>query len=74
MSFNFKAAVKETPEHSWDSLGQSLVGDWSFFLSRGAHKVLFVPSKSPVCPVLCKFWQLYGGINGNLFQEGLCHS
>ena len=28
-----------------------------------------------VCfPVLCKFWQLYGGINGNLLQEGLCHT
>ena len=28
-----------------------------------------------VCfPVLCKFWQLYGGINSDLFQEGLYHS
>ena len=28
-----------------------------------------------VCfPVLCKFWQLYGGVNGNLLQEGLCHT
>ena len=27
-----------------------------------------------VCfPVLCKFWQLYGGVNGDLLQEGLCH-
>ena len=24
--------------------------------------------------VLCKFWQLYGGINGDLLQEGLCHT
>ena len=24
-------------------------------------------------PVLCKFWQLYGGVNGDLLQEGLCH-
>ena len=23
---------------------------------------------------LCKFWQLYGGINGDLLQEGLCHT
>ena len=22
--------------------------------------------------VLCKFWQLYGEVNGNLLQEGLC--
>ena len=28
-----------------------------------------------VCfPVLCKFWQLYGGVNGNLLQEGLCRT
>ena len=28
-----------------------------------------------VClPVLCKFWQLCGGVNGNLLQEGLCHT
>ena len=27
-----------------------------------------------VCfPSLCKFWWLYGGINGELLQEGLCH-
>ena len=28
-----------------------------------------------VCfPVLCKFWQLSGGVNGNFLQEGLCHT
>ena len=28
-----------------------------------------------VCfPVLCKFWQLYDGVNGNLLQEGLRHT
>ena len=25
-------------------------------------------------PVLCKFWQVYGGVNGHLLQEGLCHT
>ena len=30
---------------------------------------MFVPSKS-----LCNFWQLYGGVNGDLLQEGLCHT
>ena len=24
-------------------------------------------------PGLCKFWQLYSGVNGDLLQEGLCH-
>ena len=37
-----------------------------------AHKVLLCP---PIVyfPVRCKFWQLYGGVNGDLLQEGLCH-
>ena len=26
-----------------------------------------------VSPVLCKLWQLCGGVNGDLLQEGLCH-
>ena len=25
-------------------------------------------------PVLCKFWQVYGGVNGNPLQEDLCHT
>ena len=25
-------------------------------------------------PVLCKFCHLYGGVNGDLLQEGLCHA
>ena len=36
--------------HSWESLSQSLVG--LLFLSPGAHKVLFVPSKS-LFPQFC---------------------
>ena len=28
-----------------------------------------------VCfPVLCKFWQIYGGVNGDLLQDSLCHT
>ena len=27
-----------------------------------------------VSPVFCMFWHLYGGVNGNLLQEGLCHT
>ena len=27
-----------------------------------------------VSPVPCKFWWLYGGVNGDLLQEGLCHT
>ena len=32
-----------------------------------------MPSKS-VFPVLCKFWKHYGGVNGDLLQEDLCHT
>ena len=65
--------LPETPGHSQASLCQSLVG--SLLLSPGSccTQGLFVPSKS-VSPVLCKFWQLYGGIDGHLLQEGLCHT
>ena len=35
-----------TPEHSQASLGHLLWGHCSFLLGPGAHKVLFIPSKS----------------------------
>ena len=57
-------------EQVWVSL---LWGHCSFLLGLGAHKVLFVPSKS-LFPFLFKFWQLYGGVNGDLLQESLCHT
>ena len=56
------------------SLGQSLVG--SLLLSPGS----WCP-QGPLCalpesvsPVLCEFWQLCGGVNGDLLLEGLCHT
>ena len=60
----------DTHGQVWVSL---LWGHCSFLLGPGVHKVLFVPSKT-VSPVLCKFWQLYGGVNGDLLQEGLGHT
>ena len=60
----------DTQRQVWISL---LWGHCSFLLGPGAHKVLFVPQES-VSPFLCKFWKLYGGVNGNLLQEGLCHT
>ena len=53
----------------WVSL---LWGHCSFLLSPGVHKVLIVSPKS--FPSLCIFWQLYGGVIGDLLQEGLCHT
>ena len=38
--------LPETPEHSWASLGQFLVGSLLLSSGPGVHNVLFVPSKS----------------------------
>ena len=62
--------LPETPRHSWASLGQSFVG--SLLLPPGFWFCLWPPRV--YFPVLCEFWQLCGGINGDLLQEGLCHT
>ena len=56
------------------SLGQSLVG--SLLLPPGSWctQGFVCALQESVSPVLCKFWWLYGGVNGNLLQEGLCHT
>ena len=63
----------ETPGHCQASLGQSLVG--SLLLSPGSWctQGCLCPPRV-YFPVLCTFWQLSGGVNGNLLQEGLCHT
>ena len=67
-------SLPETPGHSLASLGQSPVG--SLLLSSGSCCIQgFVCSlQDSVLPVLCKFWRLYGGVNGDLLKEGLCHT
>ena len=64
----------ETLEHSWACLGQFLVE--SLLLSPGSWctQGFVCAFQEPVSPVLCKFWWFYGGANGNLLQEGLCHT
>ena len=43
-----------------------------FFWVLGHTRFCLCPPR--VCfPGLCKFWQLYGEVNGDLLQEGLCH-
>ena len=60
----------ETPGHPQTSLQW-----WSLFLSPWVlvHKVLLYPP-TIYFPVLCTFWQVYGGVNANLLQEDLCHT
>ena len=63
----------KTPGLSWASLGQSPVG--SLLPSPGFWCKRFCLCPPRVCfPVLYKFWQLCGGVNGNLLPEGLCHT
>ena len=57
----------------WQVRVRPLCGHCSFLLGPGVHKVLFVSAKS-LFPSPCKVWQLYDGINGDLLQEGLCHT
>ena len=56
--------LHQTLGHTQASLAQSLVG--SLLLSPGSWctqgSVCALPES--VSPVLCKFWQLYGGVNG----------
>ena len=63
-----------TPGHSRASLGQSPVG--SLLLSPGSWctQGFVCALQGSVSPVLCKFWWLCGGVNGDLLQEGLCHT
>ena len=64
----------QTPGHSRASLDQSLVG--SLFLSPGSWYIqsFVCVLQESVFSVLCEFWQFYGGVNGDLLQEGLCHT
>ena len=65
--------LPETPGHSQASLGQPLVV--SLLLSPGSwYPQGFVYAlQASVFSVLCKFLGLYGGVNGNLLQQGLYH-
>ena len=64
----------ETPGHSQASLGQSLVG--SLLLSPGSWcaQGFVCALQESASLVLCKFWWFYGGVNGDLLQEGFCHT
>ena len=52
----------------------------SFLWSHTSFSCILVHTRFCLCPlriyfpVLCKLWQLYDGVNGDLFQEGLCHT
>ena len=59
---------------SWASLGQSLVGSLLLSPRPWCTQVSVCALQESVSPVLCKFWWLYGGVDGDLLQESLCHT
>ena len=48
----------------------------SLLLSPGSWcmQAFVCARQESVSPVLCKFWQLCVGVNGDLLQKGLCHT
>ena len=63
--------LPETPGHSQASLGQSLLG--SLLLSPGSWctQSFVCALQESVSLVLCEFWWLHGGVNGDLLPRGL---
>ena len=64
----------QTPGHSWASLGQSLVGLLLLPPGSWCAQSSVCALQESVPPVLFKFFWLYGGVKGNLLQDGLCHT
>ena len=68
---------KPPPETILDSYRQVWV---SLLWGHGSFSWVLVLTRFYLCPprvcvpVLCKFWLLYGGVNGDLLQERLCHT
>ena len=72
------AANPHLPRRLLDTHGQVgvslLWGLYSFLLGPHVHKILFVPSKSLFPQSCVSSGSSMEGVNGNLLQEGLCHT
>ena len=66
--------LSESPGHLLASLGQFLVESLLLYPGSWCTQGSVCAYLESVSPVLFKFWQLYGGVDGNLLQEGLCHT
>ena len=64
----------ETPRYSVGKSGSVSCGVTAHFSWVLVHTRFCLCPPRVYFPVLCKFWQLYGGANGDLLQEGLCHT
>ena len=65
-------SLLETPGHSQASLSVfcMITAPFSWVL---VHRFSLCPPRV-YFPVLCKFWWLSVGVNGDVLQEGLCHT
>ena len=54
--------------------GSSLVESMVLYPGSWCIQGFACALQESVSPVLHKFWQLYDEVNGNLLQEGLCHT
>ena len=63
--------LPESPGHSQAILGQSLVESLLLFPGSWCTQGSVFALQGSVSPVRCTFWRL---VNGNLLQEGLCHT
>ena len=61
------------PTPPLESLGQSLVGSLLPSPASWCAQGFICALQESVSTGLCKFLCLFGGVNGDLLQEGLCH-
>ena len=68
--------IQASARDSWTLTGKSgcLVGSLFLFPGSWCIQGFVCALQESVSPVLCKFWQLYSGVNGNLLQEGLSYT
>ena len=61
--------LPETPGHSRPGLGQSLVVLLLLSLGSWCEQTFVCALQESVYATLCKFWRLYGGVNGDLSKR-----
>ena len=66
--------LSESPGHSQAILGQSLVESLLLFPGSWCSQGSVFALQRSVSPVLCEHWQFCDGVNGDILQEGLCHT
>ena len=66
--------LPQTHGHSWASPRQPLLGPLLLSPGSWCAQSFICALQESDSPVLRKFWQFYGGVNGDLLQEGLCHT